>query len=75
MKDEIVIAGRGSIPVIKVPTKLTIKNKKTGKVYSSPEEAKEDVNDPKTETKGEDIQQDCSVQIQSLPELFAKEMK
>ena len=73
MKDEIVIAGQGSVPVIKVPTKTIVRNKKTGREYSSPEEAQTDVSDPKTDTKGEDIQQDCIIQVTSLPQLLAKE--
>ena len=73
MKDEVVIAGQGSVPVIKVPTKVIVRNKRTGREYSSPEEAQTDVTDPKTATKGEDIQQDCIIQVTSLPQLLAKE--
>ena len=73
MKDEVVIAGQGSVPVIKVPTKVIVRNKRTGREYSSPEEAQTDVTDPKTATKGEDIQQDCIIQVESLPQLLAKE--
>ena len=72
MTDEVVIVGKASKPIIDTPTKLTVKNKKTGKVYSSPEEAQTDVKDPKTDTKGEDIQQDCSIEVKSLPKLFAE---
>ena len=72
MTDEVVIAGKAVEPIIDTPTKLTVTNKKTGKVYSSPEEAQADVTDPKTGTKGEDIQQDCSIEVKSLPKLFAE---
>ena len=73
MKDEVVIAGQGSVPVIKVPTKVIVRNKKTGREYTSPEEAQTDVTDPKTDTQSEDIQQDCIIQVESLPQLLAKE--
>ena len=73
MTDETVLVGKASIPTIVTPTELTVKNKLTGKVYSSPEEAQTDVSDPKTDTKGEDIQQDCIIQVESLPQLLAKE--
>ena len=54
------------VPVIEVPTKIIIKNKTTGTVYASEEEAQTDVNNPSTTTKAEDIQRDVAITVANL---------
>lgn len=54
------------IPIIHCPTKVTVKNKKTGIVYASEEEAKQDIANPNTDTTEEDIQKDLAVTVAHL---------
>jgi hypothetical protein len=54
------------VPVIEVPTKIIITNKKTGTVYSSETEAQEDVINAATDTTEEDIQRDISITVANL---------
>ena len=70
IKRYVTIDGK-QVPVIEVPTKIIIKNKTTGTVYASEEEAQTDVNNPSTPTKAEDIQRDVTVIMPKL-DLFGK---
>tara|TARA_R110000868_G_C10341581_1_gene715284 strand:+ start:108 stop:362 length:255 start_codon:yes stop_codon:yes gene_type:complete len=54
------------VPVIEVPTKIIITNKKTGTVYSSETEAQKDVINAATDTTEEDIQRDISITVANL---------
>jgi hypothetical protein len=54
------------VPVIEVPTKITITNKKTGTVYSSETEAQADVANTSTDTTAEDIKRDISITVANL---------
>jgi len=54
------------VPIIKCPTKVTVKNKITGTVYASEQEALADVQDPNTSTKQEDIAKDVAVTVAHL---------
>ncbi len=46
---------------IKCESQTKITNKKSGLEYESEEQAQEDVNDPSTSTKEEDIQRDVTI--------------
>jgi len=65
IKRYVTIDGK-QVPVIEVPTKVVIKNKTTGTVYSSEEEAQIDINNPETPTKAEDIQRDVAITVANL---------
>tara|TARA_R100001015_G_scaffold19147_1_gene15183 strand:+ start:1431 stop:1631 length:201 start_codon:yes stop_codon:yes gene_type:complete len=54
---------------IKCDSKETYRNKKNNTIYASKEEAQQDVDNPETETKQEDIA--CDVNIIVPPEAFA----
>jgi hypothetical protein len=54
------------VPVIEVPTKIIITNKKTGTVYSSETEAQADIASAETPTTAEDIQRDVSITVANL---------
>jgi len=54
------------VPIIKCPTKVTIKNKITGTVYASEAEALADVANPNTSTKQEDISKDVAITVAHL---------
>tara|TARA_R110000782_G_scaffold180392_1_gene270887 strand:- start:237 stop:482 length:246 start_codon:yes stop_codon:yes gene_type:complete len=54
-------------PVIKPKIEVTLKNKKTGTEYESDAAAMIDVQDPKTETKPEDIQRDVKIHVAAIP--------
>ena len=70
IKDDItVIAGR-SIPKIDVETTTVIKHATTGKVYADEKEAEDDVNNPATSTKKEDIKRDVAISVNKLPDIF-----
>ena len=59
------------IPIIHCPTKVTIKNKVTGKIYASEAEANADVANLNTPTKAEDISKDVQITVAHLS-LFGK---
>jgi hypothetical protein len=59
------------IPIIHCPTKITIKNKITGEIYSSEAEANADVANPNTPTKSEHISKDIQITVAHLS-LFGK---
>jgi|TARA_R100001082_G_scaffold82379_1_gene49243 hypothetical protein len=56
------------IPILQPEVHVELKNKKTGKDYNSEDEAKQDVADPNTDTKEEDIEQNVQVKVQQLPD-------
>ena len=62
------------IPILQPEVFVEVKNKKTGKDFDSPEEAKKDVDDPKTETTEDDIEQNVQVNVTQLPD-FKGEVK
>ena len=62
------------IPILQPEVHVELKNKKTGKDYNSEDEAKQDVADPNTDTKEEDIEQNVQGKIQQLPD-FKGEVK
>ena len=67
IKDDItVIAGKTTIPAADVETTTTVKHAKTGKVYADETEARDDVNNPATDTTEQDIARDVSVSVNKL---------
>lgn len=52
--------------VINCETKTTVKNKKTGKVYASEDEAQSDIADKSSATVEADIQRDVNVIVPNL---------
>lgn len=69
-EDTTVVAGKKIPNVIDVETDTTIKHAKTGKVYTSEEDAKSDVNDPATDTTDNDIERDVAIKVNKLPDIF-----
>ena len=68
IKDDItVIAGKTTIPAPDVETTTTVKHAQTGKVYADETEARDDVNNPATDTTEQDIARDVSVSVNKLP--------
>ena len=68
IKDDItVIAGKTTIPAPDVETTTTVKHATTGKVYADETEARDDVNNPATDTTEQDIARDVAVSVNKLP--------
>ena len=69
-EDTTVMAGKTTIPTPDVETKSTIKHAKTGKVYADEKEAEDDVNNPATSTKKQDIKRDVAISVNKLPDIL-----
>ena len=54
------------VTVYKPRVEVTIKHMTTGQEYGSDEEAKQDVDDPNTDTKQEDISRSVHIKVQSI---------
>ena len=70
IKDDITVIAGSTIPKIDVETNTVIKHATTGKVYANEKEADDDINDPATSTKKEDIKRDVAIQVNKLPDIF-----
>ena len=71
IKDNItVMAGKTTIPAQDVETKTIVKHANTGEVYASEEEAKDDINNPATNTTEQDIRRDVAISVNKLPDIF-----
>ena len=71
IKDDItVMAGKITIPAPDVETTTTVKHATTGKVYADETEARDDVNNPATDTTEQDIARDVAVSVNKLPGIF-----
>ncbi len=55
------------VTVYKPRVEVTVKHITTGQEYGSDEEAKQDVDDPNTDTKQEDISRSVHIKVQSIP--------
>jgi hypothetical protein len=55
------------IPVIKPKIEVTLKNLKTGKEYMSDAEALQDVQNPETDTKPEDVSRSVVAYVAQIP--------
>ena len=53
--------------IIHCKSEVTIKNKKTGKVYKNEDEAQKDIQDASTDTNESDIQRDVNIIVPELP--------
>ena len=69
-EDTTVMAGKTTIPTPDVETKSTIKHATTGKVYADEKEAEDDVNNPATSTKKQDIKRDVAISVNKLPDIL-----
>ena len=71
IKDDItVMAGKTTIPASDVETTTTVKHATTGKVYADETEARDDINNPATDTTEQDIARDVAVSVNKLPGIF-----
>ena len=71
IKDDItVMAGKTTIPASDVETTTTVKHATTGKVYANETEARDDINNPATDTTEQDIARDVAVSVNKLPGIF-----
>jgi len=66
MSEKFQIINGKKVPVIDCETITTYRNKLTGQVYSSKEEADQDINNPTTVTKKEHVVTDIVVKPASL---------
>jgi len=55
------------VTVYKPRVEVTVKHLKTGQEYGSDEEARQDIDDPNTDTKEEDISRSVHIKVQSIP--------
>ncbi len=65
-----VLAGKKTTSAPDVETTSTIKHATTGKVYADETEARDDINNPATDTTEQDIARDVSVSVNKLPGIF-----
>ncbi len=70
IKDVITVVAGSKTPVLDVETQTIIKHATTGKVYADEKEADDDVNNPETSTKKEDIKRDVAIKVNKLPDIF-----
>ena len=57
---------------IEIETEVTVKNVKTNVEYKSDKEAEDDVNDPSTDTKQEDISRSVNIKVAKLPDVSSQ---
>jgi len=59
------------VPVVKCETEVVVRNKITNQEYSSDEEAIQDINNPNTPTKQEDVTRSVKIKVAAMPPLGA----
>jgi hypothetical protein len=57
---------------VEIETEVTVKNLKTNVEYKSDKEAEDDVNNPSTDTKQEDISRSVNIKVAKLPDVSSK---
>jgi|TARA_Y100000592_G_scaffold78624_1_gene123718 hypothetical protein len=57
---------------VEIETEVTVKNLKTNVEYKSDKEAEDDVNDPSTDTKQEDISRSVNIKVAKLPDVSSQ---
>ena len=57
---------------VEIETEETVKNIKTNVEYKSDKEAEDDVNDPSTDTKQEDISRSVNIKVAKLPDVSSQ---
>jgi len=55
------------VTVYKPRVEITVKHMTTGQEYGSDEEARQDIDNPNTDTKEEDISRSVHIKVQSIP--------
>ena len=60
------------IKAVEIETEVTVKNIKTNVEYKSDKEAEDDVNDPSTDTKQEDISRSVNIKVAKLPDVSSQ---
>ena len=66
-----VIRDGKEIEEIDVETEVTLINTKTSQEYNSDQEADDDVNDPNTTTKQEDLSRTVKIRIAKMPDILS----
>lgn len=66
-----VIKDGKEIEEIDVETEVTLINTKTSQEYNSDQEADDDVNDPNTITKQEDLSRTVKIRIAKMPDILS----
>ena len=59
------------VPVVKCETEVVLRNTKTNKEYNSDKEAEDDIANPFTDTKQEDIMRSLKIKVAAMPPLGA----
>ena len=59
------------VPIVECETEIVLKNIKTNKEYGSDKEAEDDINDPNTDTKQEDITRSVKIMVADIPAIGA----
>ena len=57
---------------VEIETEVTVKNIKTNVEYKSDKEAEDDVNDPSTDTKQEDISRSVNIKVAKSPDVSSQ---
>ena len=57
---------------VEIETEVTVKNVKTNVEYKSDKEAEDDVNDPGTDTKQEDISRSVNIKVAKMPDVSSQ---
>ena len=60
-----------TIEEIEVETEVTLINTKTNQEYNSDEEAQDDVDNPETETKQEDLSRSVKIRVAKMPDILS----
>ena len=59
------------VPVVKCETEVVLRNTKTNVEYNSDKEAEDDIKNPSTDTKKEDIKRSLKIKVAAMPVLGA----
>ena len=59
-----------TIEEIEVETEVTLINTKTNQEYNSDQEAQDDVDNPETETKQEDLSRSVRIRVAKMPDIL-----
>jgi hypothetical protein len=59
------------VPVVKCETEIVLRNTKTNKEYNSDKEAEDDIANPSTDTKKEDVTRSLKIKVAAMPPLGA----
>ena len=68
---EYVMIDGKKVPVVKCETEIVLRNTKTNKEYNSDKEAEDDIANPSTDTKKEDVTRSLKIKVAAMPPLGA----